>query len=141
MPAEFHVLGVGTITLGETPVDFSGEVLGAKVTHEYEDVGEARTMLDGTVRPAGRRRTDGLTFSVENDLTAAGFYQYLVTNEGQTVPFSFTPNTADGASWAGEVIATLPAEVGADEFGAPIVSDIDLGGVGAFTFTAATVTP
>jgi len=139
MPAEFHLLGIGTLTLGTVPQDFSGEVLGAKVTHEYEDVGEDRTMLDGTVRPASTRRIDGFTASVENDLTSAGLYQYLSTNDGVKVAFEFTPNTADGASWAGEVVAALPGEVGADEFGSPIVSDVELKAVGLLDFTAATI--
>jgi hypothetical protein len=138
MAASFTVLGDGTITLGATPTDFSGEVLGAAITHEYEDIGEERTMLDGTVRPAQQKRTDGFTASVENDLTATGLYQYLVSNDLTEVAFEFTPNTADGASWAGTVVATLPSEVGSDEYGSPIVSDVELKGVGTFTFTPAT---
>jgi hypothetical protein len=138
MAAEFSVLGDGTLTLGTTPTDFSGEVLGAKVTHEYEDIGEKRTMLDGTIRPAQQKRTDGFTASVENDLTASGLYEYLQTNDLVEVALAFTPNTADGASWAGTVVATLPSEVGSDEYGSPIVSDIELKGVGTFSFTPAT---
>ena len=138
----FTVLGDGTLTLGTgTPSDFSGEVLGAKVTHEYEDIGEARTMLDGTVRPASQRRVDGLTASVENDLTAAGLYAYLETNDLKEVAMAFTPNTADGAKWAGTVVVTLPGEVGSDEYGAPIASEIELKGVGKFTFTPTTEDP
>ena len=133
--AEFTNLGEGTLTLGDGPDDFSGEVLGAKVTHEYTDVGSARTMLDGTVRPAGQTRTDGLSASLENDLTAAGLYAYLEANDGAEVAMTFTPNTQDGASWAGTVVCRLPGEVGADEFGAPIASEIELPGVGRFAFT------
>lgn len=138
MAASFSVLGDGTLTLGTVPTDFSGEVLGAKVTHEYEDIGEKRTMLDGTIRPAQQKRTDGFTASVENDLTAAGLYKYLQDNDLVEVALNFTPNTADGAKWAGTVVATLPGEVGSDEYGSPIVSDIELKGVGTFTFTPAT---
>lgn len=132
----FTVLGDGTLsfTVG-TASSFEGEVLGAKVTHEYEDVGEARTMLDGTVRPATKRRTDGLTASVENDLTASGLYAFLVANDLKQATFEFVPNTTDGAKWTGTVELALPSEVGADEYGAPIVSDIELAGVGAFVFT------
>jgi len=134
--AAFTVLGDGTLTLGSgTPSDFSGEFLGVQVNHEYEDVGSARTMLDGTVRPAGQVRTDSLTGSVENDLTAAGLYSYLQTNDGQQVAMEFTPNTVDGATWAGTVVCRLPGSVGADEYGSPIVSDVELPGVGKFTFT------
>jgi hypothetical protein len=135
MAASFTVLGPGTVTLGSGPTDFSGEVLGAKVTHEYEDVGDSRTMLDGTVRPASKRRNDGFTASVENDLTSAGLYKFLLDNDMQQVPFTFTPSTADAASWTGTVVALLPGEVGSDEFGSPIVSDIELEAVGTFSFT------
>ena len=146
--SDFHVLGIGTLTLtakepvGGTANEFAGEVLGAKVTHEYEDVGEARTMLDGTVRPAGKRRTDGLTASIENDLTAAGFYKFLYDNDAKQADIEFVPNTADGAQWVGVVVCNLPSEVGADEFGSPIVSDVELQCVGTLVFTAAgTVVP
>lgn len=136
--AEYSILGTGTLTLGETPVDFSGEVLNAAVQHEYEDIGDARTMLDGTTRAGSRKRTDGFTADVENDLTATGLYQYLVNNDLTEVAFEFTPNTDDGAVWSGTVIASLPSEIGADEYGNPIVSTVELTAVGTFTFTPAT---
>jgi hypothetical protein len=139
MVATFTPFGPGTITLGATPLDFSCEVLGGKVTHTYEEVGESRTMMCGTERPASRKRLDGLGFDVENDLTAAGLYQYLLTGDLTTVAFAYTPNTAKGAKWAGSVQLTLPGEIGASEYGAPIVSSVEWEGVGAFTFTAATV--
>lgn len=133
--AAFTVLGAGTVTIGTTPTDFSGEVLGAKITHEYEDVGESRTMLDGTTRAAGQRRLDGFSASVENDLTAAGMYAFLVANDGIEQPLVFTPNTADGAKWEGTVVCRLPGEVGADEYGAPLASEIELKGSTPFSFT------
>lgn len=130
--------GPGTVTIGTTPLDFTCEVLGGKVTHAYEDVGEARTMLCGTVRPATKTRTDGLAFELENDLGAAGLYAYLVTNDLTEVVFDYTPNTANGASWDGTVQLTLPSEIGADQFGSPIVSAVEWAGVGGFNFTPAT---
>lgn len=137
-------LGPGTLEIGleeATLTDFGCEILGGKVTHEYEEVGEARTMLCGEVRSAAKTRTDGLGFSLENDLTAAGLYSFLVTNDLTDAFFTYTPNTAGAATWAGKVQLSLPAEIGADEFGSPIVSDVDWAGVGAFTFTPATATP
>lgn len=137
-------LGPGTLKLGlvaETLTDFSCEILGGKVTHAYEEIGEQRTMLCGTVRAAAKKRTDGLAFSVENDLTAAGMYQFLLTNDLADVFFEYVPSTAGAASWEGKVQASLPSEIGADEFGSPIVSDVEWAGTGAFTFTAAGTTP
>jgi hypothetical protein len=129
--------GPGTMTIGATPFAFECEVLGGKVTHAYEEIGSARTMLCGTERPISRKRTDGLTFNLENDLTSAGLYQYLITNDLTEVPFAYEPNTASGATWTGTVQLTLPADIGADEFGAPIISSVTWAGVGAFTFTPA----
>lgn len=137
-------LGPGTLKLGlasETLTDFSCEVLGGKVTHAYEDVGDQRTMLCGEVRAASKVRTDGLAFSLENDLSGAGMYQFLLTNDLTEVFFEYVPSTAGAASWEGKVQATLPEEIGADESGSPIVSDVAWSGVGAFTFTPATATP
>jgi hypothetical protein len=134
-------LGDGTLTLGSgTPTDFSCEVLGARVTHTYETVGESRTMLCGTVRPAEEKRTDGLGFDIENDLTSAGMYSYILAHDLEETPFVFTPNDADLASWAGSVVLKLPADIGAPEYGAAIVSTVEWAGVGKFTFTPATIT-
>jgi len=127
------------MTLGATPQSFDCEVLGGKVTHAYEDVGEARTMLCGDSRPASKSRTDGLAFDLENDLASSGLYAYLTQHDLEEVPFEFVPNTPNGAEWTGTVQLTLPAEIGAGAFGEPIVSSVEWAGVGAFTFTAATV--
>ena len=138
------VFGPGTLQLGlveATLTDFSCEVSGGKVTHAYEEVGESRTMLCGTTKAAAKIRTDGLTFNLENDLTAAGLYKFLLDNDLAEVFFSYIPETAGAASWAGKIQATLPADIGADEYGSPIVSAVEWTGVGAFTFTAATATP
>lgn len=141
--ASYTTFGPGTIELGATgsEVDFSGEVLGGSVGHEYSEVGEARTMLSGDKRGASETRTDSLTFNLENDLTAAGLYQFTITNDGVDVPFTYTPNTTAAATWAGTVTIKLPGTVGADEFGQPLVSDVTWNGVGAFTFTPQPTTP
>lgn len=141
--ASFTPFGPGTVTVGATgtELDFSGEVLGGKVTHTYEDSGEARTMLNGDVRPASKNRTDGLTFNLENDLTSAGLYAWLITNDLTEQDFAYTPNTPGAASWAGTIQVTLPADIGADEYGTPIISSVEWAGVGAFTFTPATASP
>lgn len=129
-------LGPGTLTLGTgTPKDFSCEILGGKVTHDYSEVGSSRTMMCGDVRPASEVRSDGLAFDVENDLSAAGLYAYLMANDLTTVTFDYTPNTAAGHKWAGSIVLKLPSEIGADEFGQPIVSSVEWQGVGAFTYT------
>lgn len=138
MPATSTRLGPGTVTIGTGSLDFSCEVSGAKITHEYEETSEARTMLCGTNVPAGQARRDGFSAEIVNDLTAAGLYSYLVQNDLQKATLTFVPNTADGAEWTGDVVLTLPDEIGADEYGAPIASSVAWAGVGTFAFTPGT---
>lgn len=138
MAVRITKLGPGTITLGETPTDFSAEVTGASIAHEYDETQEETTMLSGDVLPAVEVRRDSLALSVMNNLLAAGLYNYLWTNDQQTVAMVFTPNTDDGASWAGDVKCRLPEEIGSDTFGNPLASEVTLPGVGAFAFTPST---
>lgn len=143
--ATFVALGPGTLELGPTATasDFSCEVLSGAIAHEYEDVGEDRTMLCGTKRSATRKRIDTAKFSIENDLSAAGLYSYLMDagEDPAPVEFTYTPNTVTAASWAGTIVPLLPGEIGADEYGAPIASDVEWPGTGLFTFTPATAAP
>jgi hypothetical protein len=133
--------GPGTLTFtidAGTPADFAAEVKGGGVTHSYENVGDPITYLDGTAEPVGATRIDGLTFEVDNDLTAAGLYQFLLTNDLVLADFVYTPNTASGASWAGIVQLRLPDGVQGESYGAKLTGSVELAGSGPFTFTAAT---
>jgi hypothetical protein len=52
-----------------------------------------------------------------------------------------TPNTADGASWViSNLPLTLPEEIGADEYGAVISSEVEWTG-GSAEFTPSTAAP
>jgi hypothetical protein len=136
-------LGPGTMTLhvksdtAGQPVDFACEVANASITHTYADVGEAKTMLCGHSKGTSRARTDGFTASLENDLTDTGLYNLLIEHDMKVAELVYTPSTEAGASWAGDVTLALPATIGADKFGAPIVSDIQFTSPGKFTFTPA----
>jgi hypothetical protein len=138
MTASHTTLGPGTVKVGGDAggVSFECEVIGATITHEYAD-SDKRTMLCGDVRGGAAARSDGFTADLENDLSAAGLYAYLIAHDLEVQPFTFTPNTADGATWAGKVTLTLPDEVGADEFGAPLAGKITWAAAdtGRFTFT------
>jgi len=134
------VLGPGTVTIdvaGE-PVDFSAEVKSAKIQHEYDEVYEAVTYLDGSQSPATNRRADAFSASLDNDLAAGGLYALLVDNDLATAELTYTPNTTAGAKWVGSVILTLPSEIGTDDMGSPIASEIEWAAVGTFTYTPAT---
>lgn len=139
-PTDSHwtPLGPGTLTIKVgaqgTDTAFSCEVLGASVTHDYEE-NDTRRMLCGTVRGGGGSRTDGFKASIENDLTAAGLYKFLFDHDLQSADVTFTPNTDDGAKWVvAGVTLQLPDEIGADEFGNPIASEVEwTGGIATFT--------
>lgn len=155
-PKHAHIekLGPGLLTIGSSPFDFSCEVKGVQITHDY-DTDDPETMLCGDVVPGKSVRTDGLEADLYNDLTDAGLYAYLMTHDLDVVAFEYTPNTgtdpltAGGAAgtastpekWAGQLRLQLPDSIGADEFGANIESSITWQGVGTFTFTPRTDTP
>ena len=143
MPATVTPLGPGLITIGSSPLDFSCEVVGASITHEYEETSERRVRLCGDAIEASEQRVDGFTCSVENDLLAGALYDYLQTNDLTVQPLEFTPNTGVGtttpAKWAGSVVVRLPGSIGADEYGSPIASEVEwkaAGNPAVFTWTA-----
>ena len=140
MATRIEKLGDGAVTIGTVPMDFSAEVKSAKITHEYEETSEAVTYLDGHSEAASESRTDGFGAECDNDLTAAGIYSYCYTNDMTEQAFEFVPNEG-GASWSGTVKVKLPSEIGADQYGNPIASEIEWQAVGLLTFTPAVVTP
>ena len=128
-------LGPGTITVGSTPVDFSAEVTDVTMTHGYNETAEAKTYLVGSTALASFTRSDGVTAALDNDLTAAGLYAYLQTNDLTEQPFSYTPQDADTVEWAGTVQVTLPEEIGTDAYGNPLASSVSWQAVGKLGFT------
>lgn len=134
-------LGPGTVTVKVgtgTALSFAGDCKGAAITHQYSDVQDARTYLDGTTTAGQRTRTDGFTAELDNSLDAQSLYQFLQTNDLKEADLEYTPSTAAGAKWVGKVVLTLPDAIGADEFGQLLSSSIAWDGVGTFVFTAST---
>jgi len=132
--------GPGTVTYtinAGTPTSFEQEVKAATIGHEYEEVGESVTYLDGSSEPAGETRADTLSLDCDFDLGSAGFYNFLYTNDLQVATVEYTPNTAVGASWSGDVKIKLPDGAAADEFAAKISGTVEHAFVGPVTFTAA----
>lgn len=134
-------MGPGTITVGATPLDFSAEVRSVTIAHEYDEQSEAVTYLDGSGSPASLARADSVTFEADNDLSAQGIYSYCESNDLTEQPFTYTPSTADAASWAGTVQVRLPEEIGADAYGNPIASSTTWSAVGKFAFTPIPASP
>lgn len=131
-------LGPGTLTVGTEPVDFSCEVLGGTIRHEYDDADDPRTTLCGSIIVGNTTRRDGVTFQLVNDLSSTGLYAYLQDHDLEEADLSYTPNTDAGAKWAGKVQLRLPDELGADEYGAHLESEVSWPAVSTLTFTPAT---
>lgn len=142
MASKYTPFGAGSITVklgSATAVDFAGEVLGGQVGHSYSEVGETRTMLDGTKRSASLSRDpDTITIQTESDLTATGLYALCEENDLAQAEVVFTPNTAGAAAWTATVVLTLPESIGSDEWAAPIAAEYVWTTVGNVNFTAAT---
>lgn len=136
--------GPGTCTFtvtGGTASSFEQEVKGGGILHEYEDVGDPVTYLDGTADPAGKQRGDKLTLDCDFSLGSSGFYAFLFANDLAEATVDFVPNTADGAAWAGTVRLQLPDQAAADEYGAKISGTVEMDFVGYSTFTPSTTAP
>jgi hypothetical protein len=136
-------LGPGTVSVkvgNGTAQQFEAECKSASITHEYEDIGENRTYMDGHVHGGNKSRSDGFKASLDNNLEADGLYKFLIDNDMKEADLEFMPNTTAGAKWTGKVTLSLPSELGADEYGSVLASDVEWAGVGTFTFTPATDT-
>lgn len=134
MPIKRHKTGPGTLTLGEvgTPSDWSSQVTSITLTPSYESEDDVM-VLSGEIVPGEETETFELTGTVYQDLDTTGIVAYTWTNAGDTVPFTFTPNTAAGATIAGQVKIRRLA-VGGD-VDADATSEFTLPVVGVPTFT------
>lgn len=135
--------GPGTMTVtvdAGTPLSFAIEVKGGGIEHEYTEVGEDTTYLDGTEDPAGELRADHFTADCDFDLGPDGLYNYLFTNDLTDATVAFAPHTATGAEWTGPVRLKLPDGVKGEKFGSKMSGSIKWSFVGPCTFTP-TATP
>lgn len=133
--------GTVTITIGAgTPLEFSGEVLSFTVNHPYRDVGENRTMMNGDKRKGQKvQDPDSVTFTFEPDLTGAGLYEFVQSNNLAKADLSYKldPQTG-GPVWEGEVELTLPETVDGTEYGVAVVGSCTWACTGSLAFTPAT---
>lgn len=133
-------LGPGTLEIGEvgTEVDASCLVNGMAITSD-SDKDDDKTMLCGTVKAGAITFTYTMEGNVDIDpeAGAAGLFALSQDHAGEQVPFTFTPNTADGTTATG-VVTVAPLDFGADEFGADLSSDLSWSLVGKPTYTYGT---
>jgi hypothetical protein len=132
--------GEGTLTYtidAGTPVSFAQEVKGGGIEHEYTEVGEDTTYLDGTEDPAGEIRADHYVADCDFDLGAAGFYNFMYTNDLQSATVEFTPNDTASASWTGTVRLKLPDGAKGEKFGSKLSGSVKHSFIAPATFTPA----
>lgn len=131
MPAKTTPLGPGTITLGETgtEVDFSCQVIGCRLTSDVTAEDDVPTMCGDVV--GGDRVYDfTISGSLYQDLDdPAGIVAYSWEHIGESVSFTFTPNTAAGTTATGTLVLD-PLDIGGDDSDVKMTSDFEWAVVG-----------
>ncbi len=114
MPVKAQPLGPGTFTLGAalTALDLTAQVTKFMVQWSV-DVEDAVETLSGEELEGEPDYSAELSFTLIQDLTEAGMFDYTWTNKGAIVPFTFTPNTAAGRTVTGTVRVD-PLNMGGD---------------------------
>ena len=131
--------GPGTLTIGEvgSPIDVSCQIISCQIEWD-KDKDDDQVVLCGDTVAGATTYTATLTGEMFQDVAdAAGILFYSWANKGATVPFTFTPNTAEGTSAAGDVVLD-PLTFGSDEPKANMTSDFTWDCVGEPVLTAGT---
>lgn len=130
-------LGPGTLTFGPaTPsMDASAQVQNCVVgwsKNKADDI----TVLTGEVVGGGTTYTATISGTFLQDLATGGLVEWSWENKGLEQPFTFTPNTANGATVTGTVIVD-PIDVGTTEdYGTTMASDFEWDCVGEPAYTS-----
>lgn len=119
MPLTDSRLGVGTLMLGAA--DHAAQIANVVLTPSVDETDGTPTLADPAPLPE-QKETWALEGSAIQDFELdTGFCNYCFDNAGSVVAFVFTPNTADGTNWTGNVlIASVP--IGGDA-GVQITAD------------------
>lgn len=139
LPTTVGPLGPGTLTIGltGTPIDVSCLVNSARIENSKTS-GEPVYKLCGKARPATAVYAWSLTANVDVDIAdQAGLAALSWEHAGETVDYSFTPNTGLGVTYTGQLTID-PVNVGADAYGDIMTSDITytLAGMPTVTYPA-----
>jgi len=136
-------LGPGVLTLGETgtTVDASCQVNNVRIAVS-KDQADSKTMLCGTVKPGATTYTYALSgnFDIDPENGDTGLFALSNVAKGTELPFTFTPNSADGTTATGTLIID-PLDFGADEYGEDLNSDFEWSLVGEPTYTFGATAP
>lgn len=126
MPIRSHQLGPGVLSLGAGPLDVSLQVTACRIVPaENVTSTDPIKVLGGGELPGSE--SVSFTWTLEGtflqDLLDNGVVAWSWDNAGTEQPFTFTPESAAAASFAG-TCKPVPLQVGGDEVeGAPMTSD------------------
>jgi hypothetical protein len=116
MPIQSYTLNNGTLTLGAAPLDISCQLTNAQINPtENVTTEDAVHVLCGDVLPSSDVVDYSFTLggTVLQDLSLSGVVDYSWANMGEEVPFVFTPDNDQAATWTGTV-RIIPLQVGGD---------------------------
>jgi hypothetical protein len=112
-----YKLGPGSLSLGSSPLDVSAQVTKCTVeADEKVDTEDAVDVLSGEQLP--EEETASYEFKmtatfIQDTLLDGGLVAYTWTNMGQTVPFTFIPNTVGARKVTGN-LRLIPLAIGGD---------------------------
>jgi hypothetical protein len=143
MPASSVRLGPGTLQLGDvaTLMDASCQLANGVVAWD-KDAEDPITVLCGDTVAGSVTYSATLSGNFLQDLLLEdGLVAWTWANKGVAVPFTYTPNTAAGATVTGSVVVD-PLDVGSDEdYGAVMTSDFEWDIVGEPVLSWTAVVP
>jgi hypothetical protein len=114
VPVKSYKVGPGTLTFGSAGSlkDFTAQVTGCSVEWS-EDVEDDVPTLDGGSLEGEATYTATLTGTFVQDISADGVVDWSWTNKGLRFPFSYEPNSAEDAAFAG-IVRVAPLNAGGD---------------------------
>jgi hypothetical protein len=115
MTVKSYKVGPGELTLGAvgpTLKDWTPQVTSCTVEWE-EDVEDSVPTLSGEELDGEPSYSATLTGTFVQDISADGLIDWTWTNKGTKVPFTYTPNSDEGASFSG-VVRIRPLNAGGD---------------------------
>lgn len=131
MPFADSRLGPGTLTL--EAVEFNTQVSACRLTPEVSSEDGTPTLAVPDPAPETSIAWALNIDAIQDFEEAAGLVNYLMDNALSEVPFTWTPLTADGTSYAGTV-QIVPMEIGGD-VAVQVVTSVELPLVGEPTRT------
>lgn len=120
----------GTLSLGTSPadLDFSCQVINARVNSSYDDDGDAQETLCGDVLAPGRKLSSrALAGTFIQDWTAAAatsITEFCYDHDLEEMAFSYMPNVA-GPTLTGTLRVEVPAETYGGDVNTRVTSDFE----------------